>query len=454
MNPDRVVVTSRIECAMVFIVVLILYLPLTLLGWYGTPDIQYQWEQVTGQSAWSDWHPVIHTVFIYLASLPCKSLQFVVAVQTVAFAGLAAWFYSAFVRMGFGKGLTVGVIVLAVMNPFSLSCLCTPQKDTLFAMTGLSLTICVMQVLKTHGDWLRGWRIVLLAILLFLASFLRHNGIFYSVPLAAMLPLCVPDRAFRRRAAVCILLGIVLSGIYMVVKASLLDAKKQGMTHERQKFGESIGLPLTIILESSIRHPERVPADVNAFVDRLLGSESVKHAYAGTYNSVKWKSGVRQRMMECNGRRLFDMFLRTVAADPKSAAKVFLHLTSQAWVPLPPTIEFAVIRPGVKDVKASMGDQVYALLSGMIRSPIGVVTSAPGMYLLCIVLSLCHAVFRKGWRVSILAMPFVCYQFGTMLFLAGMDYRFFYITVLCGGAVCLGLLQARSPVSDAAEALD
>lgn len=50
---------------------------------------------------------------------------------------------------------------------------------------------------------------------------------------------------------------------------------------------------------------------------------------------------------------------------------------------------------------------------------------------------------RAVLRVCILALPLMGYQFGTMLLLTGSDWRFFYITVLLGGAVCLAMVSTQ-----------
>ena len=86
----------------------------------------------------------------------------------------------------------------------------------------------------------------------------------------------------------------------------------------------------------------------------------------------------------------------------------------------------------------------------MKRTTVGILLTAPGSYLLLIVLAFCYGMIRIGPKVSALAVPFFCYQFGTMLLLTGNDHRFFYITVLCGAAVCLQMfspMRNREPES-------
>ena len=431
----------------VFAFVLIPYLILAIFGWFASPDTEWQWRQVLGIEPFDDWHPVIHTALIYVAALLRKSIRVVVMVQVVVFSVLIAWLYSTLRRYGYNKRLSYIVVLLAVANPFTTSLLRVPWKDTALAMTGLAVTVCLINILQTKGAWLSGKRLVGFAVLLFFASFLRHNGFFYSLPLAIILPFSV-SRANRGRAVACVALAAMVSSSYVAVrgywiKVGIIGEKRQSQGVSYQGFAESVGLPMCIMAESYVIHPEKTPADVSAFLETMCDRDFWVQNYDGDFNSVKFrcqKGPTGPKIAAVGKERFFRMFVDVVKANPVSAIKSFLHVTSQAWAPFPKTIGNAVACAGTGLVATDIN--VYQQM--VLLSPFGAISSAPGFYLLCIILATCYGVLKNGFRVCVLSLPFILYQFGTMLFLSGFDYRFFYITVLSGGTVCLVLFRGTT----------
>ena len=436
-----------IPAKMIFVFVAVPYLVLAVFGWFASPDTQWQWRQVLGLEPFDDWHPVIHTALIYVAALLRKSIRVVVMVQVVVFSLLIAWLYSTLRRYGYNKRLSYLVVVLAVANPFTTSLLRVPWKDTAFALTGLAVTVCLINILQTKGAWLSGKRLVGVAVLLFFASFLRHNGFFYSLPLAIILPFSVA-RANRGRAVACVALAAVVSLSYVSlrgywIKAGVIGEKRKSQGISYQGFAESVGLPMCIMAESYVIHPEKTPSDVSAFLETMGDRDFWVQNYKGDFNSVKFrclKEPTGPKIAAVGRERFFRIFFGAVKANPVSAIKSFLHVTSQAWAPFPKTIGNAVACAGTGLVATDIN--VYQQM--VLLSPFGAISSAPGFYLLCIILATCYGVLKNGFRVCVLSLPFILYQFGTMLFLSGFDYRFFYITVLSGGTVCLVLFRGRA----------
>ena len=435
-----------IPAKMIFVFVAVPYLVLAVFGWFASPDTQWQWRQVLGLEPFDDWHPVIHTALIYVAALLRKSIRVVVMVQVVVFSLLITWLYSTLRRYGYDKRLSYIVIVLAVANPFSTSLLRVPWKDTAFAMTGLAVTVCLINILQTKGAWLSVKRLAGVAVLLFLASFLRHNGFFYSLPLALILPFSV-SRANRGRAVACVALAVAVSLSYVALKGHLIKTgvigeKRQTQGVAYQGFVEAVGLPMCIMAESYVIHPEKTPPEVAAFLETLCDRDFWVKYYNGEFNTVKFQCSyignpTGPKIAAVGKDRFFKMFLATVKMNPVSAIKSFLNVTSQAWAPCPKSIGSAIAGTGTGLIATDIN--VYQQM--VLLSPFGAISSAPGFYLLCMVLATCYGVLKVGFRVCVLSLPFICYQFGTMLFLTGLDYRFFYITVLSGGAVCLALFR-------------
>ena len=364
-------------------------------------------------------------------------------VQATVFAALMTWLYATFKKYRYNRLASVVVVALAAATPFSVSLVLVLWKDTAFACAGLALTICLIHIWETQGDWLKSWRIALVVMLLFLASFLRHNGFFYSLPLAVLLPFIVARRNVMRTLA-CTGLALAISLGYIAARAKLInDGLIANSTH--QGFSGAVGLPMCIMSESYVIHPERTPPEVAEFLETLGDREFWEQNYDGSFLSIKFlcrkQNGVSFGVQICSigKRRFFELLVKTLKANPVSSIKALLHITAQAWAPFP-KIKGELIGGRVEGWLAAEL-RFYRLL--VTRSPIGVLITAPGAYMLYIILALCYGLLRSGWRVCVFALPLIGYQFGTMLLLTGFDWRFFYITVLLGGAVCLAMLSAQ-----------
>ena len=429
----------------VFISIALFYLLLAAFCAFESPDTQWQWRQATGVEPFDDWHPVLHTFLIHLVTAFLKSYRFTVMIQALLLAGLLTWLYGTFRKYRYNRVASIFVIILTATNPFSLSLVRILWKDTAFAMTGLALSICGIHILETRGAWLRcRWHLLSMSMLLFLASFLRHNGFFFTLPLAVLLPFSVARKNVSRVFSL-LACSLLLSVGYLVLRWHLTDLGTIVVNRPAQGFSEAVGLPMSILSECYVRHPEKVPSDVAAFLGSLGDRDFWEDHYAGDFNSVKFactRKGLdtRERIEKLGRSRFFDMLARTIRANPSSSVKVFLRITAIAWDPFPEDITGCVC---LTNQRIPIGADIDLFQTLLARSPAGPLLLAPGAYLLYIVLVFSCGVFRLGLSCCFLALPFLCYQFGTMLFLSGHDYRFFFITVLSGGAVCLAMLTRR-----------
>ncbi len=421
---------------------LAVYLPLVFYGMQPSVDLDYQWKQATGQLPVNDWHPIMHTFLLHLAARVVGTLRGATVVQACMFAFMLGLLHMTFRRYGYCSWAGTLIVIVAAFNPFSLGMVRFVWKDTTFALAGLSVTICLIHIFETRGDWLTGWRIALMVLCLTAATFLRHNGFFYTVPLMVFLPAAVARRNIRK-AFLCIGVSALCCAGYLFVRSQLTRHRIINPRPAVQCFVESVGLPMSMISECYMSDRSKTPDDVVRFLESLGDREFWERTYDGDFNSVKWAGdNTKDRIYALGKRRFFGMFWRTVKANPRAALRSFMHVTSIAWSPLPDSIDTCAYftRPDRNAVLKAF--EWYFQM--MVRSGLGAVVTAPGGYLLFVTLVFCCVIRRAGVRVCVLAVPLLCYQLGTMLLLTGKDYRFFYITVLCGAAVCLPMLSARS----------
>ena len=422
--------------------VIAVYLPLVFYGMQPSVDTRFQWRQATGQLPWNDWHPIMHTYLIRLIAYAARTLKGVAAVQVCIFAFLLGQLHATFRRYGYSRWASALIVLVAAFNPFSMAIFRFVWKDTAFALAGLSVTICLIHIFETRGDWLAGRRIALMALCLTLATFLRHNGFFYTVPLMALLPAAVASRNVRK-ASLCVGVSALCCAGYLLVRSQLTRHGVIEPRPEVQCLVESVGLPMSMISECYMSDRSKTPDDVVRFLESFGDREFWERTYDGDFNSVKWYGdNIKCRIYALGWHMFFDMFWRTVKANPRAALRSFMHVTSIAWSPLPGSIDACACFTRPKRNAVLKALEWYFRI--MVHSRKGVIAMAPGSYLLLVALAFCWGVRRGGSRICVLAVPLLCYQFCTMLLLSGKDYRFFYITVLCGAAVCLPIFSQAS----------
>ena len=315
--------------------VLAVYLPLVFYGMQPSVDTRFQWRQATGQLPWNDWHPIMHTYLIRLIAYAARTLKGVAAVQVCIFAFLLCLLYATFRRYSYCRWASVLIVLVAAFNPFSMAIFRFIWKDSAFALAGLAVTICQIHVFQTRGDWLRGWRIPLMALCLTAATFLRHNGFFYTAPLAILLPMLVVRRN-ARKVFLCLGLAVLCCAGYLFARDRLT---RSGVVSPRpvvQCFPESVGLPMCIMSECYMADRSKTPHDVVRFLESFGNRKFWKKSYKGNFNSIKFKftaKAVDEKIYALGKRRFLDMLWRTIRANPAAERQFRLFFRANLFQP-------------------------------------------------------------------------------------------------------------------------
>lgn len=422
-------------------VILFYTLLLITLGTFSSNDTINQWRQV--QTAhFNDWHPVVHTIMLWLVAQVWESTFFVVWVQCLCFAALCGWLYATLRHYKYRLWIRKGILLFIVLSPPTTDLMRVLWKDTAFALTAMGLSIILLHVGHSAGRWLfeRTWNWVLFVVLLFLTSFFRHNGIFLTAPLLILLPFVSKIKGEKkptfRLLALSLVCGPLLVG-YPCLRASLIRTGhiEQDKT---QVFIESVGLPLSMMAEVYVTKPETAPPELTKLCQALAPRELWERHYHGEFNSVKFNfkdTGVKlqRAITPADFARLMG---KTFVAAPSTCLRAFLRVTSLAWSP-------GFNGFGQNGVPGIRGQIAYLLRGTVGTPPVGWLFYAPGLYVLLWVLFGVYGWIRYGFGRAIYCLPFLSYAGGTALLLTGWDWRFFFVLGLCIFPTLLGLVDPR-----------
>ena len=402
------------------------------------------WDQL--QQAYNfrfnDWHPILHTFSLYLITRIHDSLFAIATVQVIAFSALAAWLYWTLRRMASGR-VTLLVTLFVALNPVNFIMLRIVRKDVDFALVALGVSIAVLNIVASRGEWLkRNVNVVLLALLLFLTTFYRHNGIFFTAPLCLGLAFARMSRSARIRLFAAFVVLATLAACYQGAKhASCLTSRgviQTGEIVKGQRFAESIGLLMCGITEAYVNSYEQTPDEAKALMSKFGERSQIKDVYRGDYNSVKFNAKDDPTLIivrNTTPKELLEIFLMTARAAPHAVMKSILHVTSLVWDPLrtdPPLPRLSFLKR-----------ELLCPISIVLSTPVGCVFASVGFWMLVLVgVATVGFVYRRrtAWLVSV---PWLCYGFGTMCFLSHNDWRFFYALVLCAPLAVAVLFMRR-----------
>ncbi len=399
-----------------------------------TYDIYNQWTQViTGQ--YNGWHPVFHTLMIWLASRVSGSYPWMVALQLLCFALALAYLLSVLQGFGLKKGWLLLVQALILTSPLVNSVLMGIGKDNAMTLGAMLLCAQSIRLYATRGEWIRRpLNIAALGATLAWTTLARHNGMFFSVPLMLCLLLCYGRQ--RKPLAMAAALMAVLVALVLGPLYGALDVVKPNNTLE-----ESVGIPMTILCDARKQNPETLDPETAAFLEKLMPQEAFEEKYVlHQYNSVKF-TWPREYIALESPKRLLSMTMNTIRRNPQRAFATFNAVTGLVW-------DVTGKNEGV-DAARNSGDlkeypfpnsrlnQLGKALKDLIEipfrlPPIAWLCQNIGVQVALLLLCGLWALYRSGLGALPLCLPVLIYNLGTALLLCGNDARFFQFSlVIC-----------------------
>ena len=401
-------------------------------------DASNQWRQAHS-GEFNNWHPVFHTLLIWLVTRVRDSYPFAVCMQIAAFSAAMAYMTATLNRRGVPAWLALGA--------HALVCASLPVRNTLMylgkdsAMTAAVLVVAAQTVhmLHTRGAWLKRPRnAVCFGLTLAAATLLRHNAILWTLPLLICALLCFP---WGRRGA-ALAAGVTVLTL-VLVRGPLYGARD--VVYPDNTTEESVGIPMTILWDVRAQAPEVLDDETSAFLASLAEDGEWEDIYQlHRYNSIKFTYD-RELIASRSVTDILSMAGRAALAEPRLAFETVNAVTGLVW-------DVTGQNRGYETVSNSgdlplygratlnrLGQAALAVIDAPLAwTPVRWLTENIGVQLLILLLVALWALRRRGVDVLTLALPVLCYDLGTMLLLCGDDARFFQ----CSMAVCIPCMLA------------
>lgn len=149
-----------------------------LAFWPGlmSPDSIVQWAQMVSGN-YNDWHPVFHTLTNWLITRLWFSPAAVALAQIFALSIVVGIGLMRLQAFGLSRKFCWAIAFLFALSPANGVLSITLWKDIPYAIAMLALTLIILEIIESDGQWLnRPFRWVLFGIIIAFVSLYRHGG--------------------------------------------------------------------------------------------------------------------------------------------------------------------------------------------------------------------------------------------------------------------------------------
>jgi hypothetical protein len=308
----------------------------------------------------------------------------------------------------------------------TMNILVYPWKDLTFTILLTYTTIMLINVFFSNGLWFYKWsNVFTFALTTGIASIVRHNGFFFTVPLYILIIFLYSKLSYKVPSAIAIAVAFIL-----LVKFPLYDALN--VTSPNNTYQESVGIPMTILGDTLVKKPSALPPKAKEFLNAIASDEEWFETYIpGTYNSIKHNSNASNVVVNIPPKTLIQWTLQTCINAKRQAFEAVCQATSIVW-----KIEKG---GGLVGPPASANNIISKVLHICFIGYSGLCLALPvisslftsvGLLMLILLLVGILSLSKNGAIVLPLVIPTVCYNLGTMLLLCGNDVRFFHFNVV------------------------
>ena len=334
-QPDKArlrrVLAYALPCLLVWSIYLYAYWPGVM-----TSDSFDQWGQAHNLALLNDWHPVGHTLLIFLLTRLWDTPAVVMLAQTLAMALAWGWAMAFFDRQGVTRKVLLPLTLVFALLPYNGIMLVSLWKDIPYSVATLLLVFLLGRVAFSQGQWLesRG-HAALLGVTLAAVALLRHNGL---LVLAVSLALLVAFYARRRHWRGVLLAGVTAAaGVLLIQNGIAFGLLKAAPNDPAVSYEVPIQHIGAVIHSGAPYTPQE-----QAVLERIMPMQVWGKAYlrySADSLSKTWgyqKDPQLLAKIDQNRGDLLRVFLALAARNPRIVLASELDLTSMVWRIIPP----------------------------------------------------------------------------------------------------------------------
>ena len=290
-----------------------------------SPDSISQYRQAAGIERYSDWHPVLHTLFAFTLPLKLSGgwIGSIVLFQIMLASLAIAYMILTLAKYG-NRKYAIIILIYTLINPLTLGIIMYPWKDVTFSIFAMLSMTYAVKIYFSGGKWLCTWKnIVMFVLSVSSATLFRHNAVLFTLPLL----FTVLFYADRKRKIILIISCCVFVLMIRNILYPSLGAAKPGY-----RIVETTLAPMTVIANAVYESPEKIDTEVKDFLYSVVSEDKLEENYiTGSFNSVKFKGINGNAIEEAGYRKIFRMMFRCFREAPFESLRGFAALTDMVY---------------------------------------------------------------------------------------------------------------------------
>ena len=289
-------------------------------------DAYGQWDQVHGLQNLNNWHPVFTTFCYWLVTRIYDSFAFCIFTQQLIFSLSISYLLLILYRLNIHRNLLTFTALYISLNPaigMNNSCL---FKDVPFTIALIWMTIILIRIIATKGVWLKSiLHFAFIVLSLVVITLIRHNGIFYIIPV--LVCIFINCRQQIKNVIAIVLAYILCLAIIQGPLYSYFDVEEHSNV-----TGESVGIPMAIMANIYISDTENTPDEVEKFLLSIAEKTVWEEKYIlGEWDSCKWDFGGTELFKEMSLKQFGKLTFSSICASPDMAYQSVRENTRVVW---------------------------------------------------------------------------------------------------------------------------
>ncbi|MGN0367701.1 MAG: DUF6020 family protein [Wujia sp.] len=389
-----------------------------------------QYAQALGESPYSNWHPVLHTLLFF--TLPVKlgrGYGCILFLQILWFSLAFGYLVKVLYQNQCNRFLMALFCGYIWFNPYLATYLVYPWKDIAQMIFAMPLFGYYIQIIRSKGAWLlKKKNIFALTLMAVLCMYMRHNAVLFVAPLLILIMFYgIKNRKLR----------LVIPAVFVVgyVLVRLLYAGMDLEAVDRRTL-ETVGLPANVWCNVMKKNPDALPEETLAVMDQIATRENFKKKYTpGDFNRLKWSNYIDTSVIdEMSYGEILHYTYQCFKYAPKESWEAVAKLTDMVWAidgkdePVEITIKDNDWNVHAKPNRYAK--QLTDVIVGLFSSGFGRILFGSIGCMMLTMLVITAIMIAKGRYACLHVIPLFVYNFGTMLLLSGPDYRYFLFNIV------------------------
>ncbi len=414
-----------------------------LVFWPGimTNDSVGMWEQnLSGE--YTDWQSAFYALVLAGLMKIWYSPALVSILQILIFSILVAWGLKTLEKHGVSRIILWSISILFGISPINNLYGITLWRDIPYALAVLWLTILMLKIYLSKGEWVKGLGWIWLAIAGFMIAILRQNGVPVAFGLLFLLPIVY--RKYWKQLSGSFMICLLL---FLLVKGPVYS----WLNVDRTKTGQS-NLILLHHIAAHINAGTTLKENESEYLDSFLPIQDWNYycCYVGTISYDNDFERERFLSSSLENRKLaLDLFLRDPAVDIQhticSSELVWRFINNQCYMKsthgfnswIPGEVSWVLNNNvGLKDdskIPELVQPYVDALRTFGFRDDFLVVYLRPAVYFyLGLFFALVLVIRNNDYRASLIVIPTIVQSLILFLVSYAPAIRYQYSTYLVG----------------------